>query len=370
MVIGHMVWPRLFLSDARGAASSDWLDDHGICAVVGCAPTLPVADSRPVFRVPLEDQELSPISDYFDGAASFIQMHLGSGDGGADAARMEAAGAGRWWARGPCVLVCCEAGRSRSAAIVLAYLMRCSAGPSTLEEAFLLVAAVRPIFPNVGFVQQLKRDCMQRGVRVASDALPGYWPALRVTGSVAAASGAGPDDANAAAVRSNARRMRTRFDRLPLIADVDSEAAELLRAGFPLGLTLGETIATAITDGWKELAANTLRSVLGRYISRWGEARGCASPRDCPFGSRHADVEPRALLCERLLDCAAPPAEGHWVELVGGVVKDLVQAQLVLPDFVEGTLLHNWPALGLGTVTCTAYARGATSSTQATVALH
>jgi len=47
-------------------------------------------------------------------------------------------------------------GKSRSAAIVIAYLMRCSS--MSYDEALSFVREKRPgIKPNVGFIEQLKR---------------------------------------------------------------------------------------------------------------------------------------------------------------------------------------------------------------------
>ena len=138
---------------------------------------------------------------------------------------------------------------------------------------------------------------------------PGYWPALRVV----AESTMDPGNA----VRSNALRLRARLDRLPVIANVDSEAAELLRAGFPVALTVRETTATAIAEGWQEPAARTLRDVLGRYIELWGSSPEMpAEIRDDP--SRQDYVE-RAM-CEQPLD----RTESYWAELVRGTLSDVV----------------------------------------------
>ena len=53
------------------------------------------------------------------------------------------------------VLVHCQAGQSRSAAIVLAYLMKYQ--DMSYEQAFERLRSVRPqVEPNVGFVRQLK----------------------------------------------------------------------------------------------------------------------------------------------------------------------------------------------------------------------
>jgi len=58
------------------------------------------------------------------------------------------------------VIVHCLAGRSRSAAIVLAYLMRCHG--KTLYDGFMMVKNKRPaILPNVGFWKQLRREEMR-----------------------------------------------------------------------------------------------------------------------------------------------------------------------------------------------------------------
>jgi protein-tyrosine phosphatase len=80
---------------------------------------------------PLADLRTSDISRYFDKTYDFIEN-----------------------ANTP-VLVHCYAGISRSATIVLAYLMR--KNQWTLEQAFRYVRERRPIiYPNIGFLNALK----------------------------------------------------------------------------------------------------------------------------------------------------------------------------------------------------------------------
>lgn len=90
------------------------LKSVGISAVVNCTPAhafptieqLSCEDGAPLaeFRVPVVDEDDAPIDKYFDFAAEFIQGII---DGGGK------------------VYVHCETGKSRSAAIVLAYRVKC-----------------------------------------------------------------------------------------------------------------------------------------------------------------------------------------------------------------------------------------------------
>eukprot|EP00930_Biecheleria_cincta_P049350 TRINITY_DN34564_c0_g1_i1.p1 TRINITY_DN34564_c0_g1~~TRINITY_DN34564_c0_g1_i1.p1 ORF type:complete len:221 (-),score=24.88 TRINITY_DN34564_c0_g1_i1:168-830(-) len=85
----------------------------GITHIVNCTPThaFPTVkqlhcNGHPVaqFRVPVPDEDNAPIQNYFDEASAFIEKALSGG--------------GR-------VYVHCETGKSRSAAIVLAFRVRC-----------------------------------------------------------------------------------------------------------------------------------------------------------------------------------------------------------------------------------------------------
>lgn len=80
------------------------------------------------------DHPLQNLSEHFDQCVDLIDSTVRSG--------------------GKC-LVYCKHGRSRSATICIAYLMRCK--NMTLLEAFQMVKTIRPsVEPNAGFWSQLE----------------------------------------------------------------------------------------------------------------------------------------------------------------------------------------------------------------------
>ncbi|KAH9527039.1 Dual specificity protein phosphatase 14 [Dermatophagoides farinae] len=85
------------------------------------------------FRVPVEDDCQEPIQQYFDDVADLME-----------AIRL----------RGHSSVIHCMAGVSRSATLILAYMVKYTT--FTLYEAFLHIKSIRqPIRPNIGFIQQL-----------------------------------------------------------------------------------------------------------------------------------------------------------------------------------------------------------------------
>jgi protein-tyrosine phosphatase len=86
--------------------------------------------------VDIEDSEEVNLLDRLDDACGFIEEGLRSSDVS-------------------CVLIHCAAGVSRSASVVIAYLMRKKLYAS-YQDAFLHVYACRPVIqPNESFVRQL-----------------------------------------------------------------------------------------------------------------------------------------------------------------------------------------------------------------------
>lgn len=133
--------PRLWIGD-KVSASQDLagLHSRGICAVVNCTVELPnyheTADGLNYLRIPVADEERADISAHFNSACEFIDAVMNSADGA--------------------VLVHCHAGRSRSATIVLVFLMR-RLGIS-LSEAMAKCMAKRWVTPNPGFQAMLARE--------------------------------------------------------------------------------------------------------------------------------------------------------------------------------------------------------------------
>uniref|UniRef100_A0A8C0XQL1 Protein-serine/threonine phosphatase n=1 Tax=Castor canadensis TaxID=51338 RepID=A0A8C0XQL1_CASCN len=137
------VWPNLFLGDAYAARDKNRLIQLGITHVVNVAAGKFQVDTGAKFYrgIPLEyygieaeDNPFFDLSIYFLPVAQYIGAALNTPRGR--------------------VLVHCAMGVSRSATVVLAFLMICK--NMTLMEAIQTVQAHRDICPNSGFLRQLQ----------------------------------------------------------------------------------------------------------------------------------------------------------------------------------------------------------------------
>nr|XP_021555618.1 dual specificity protein phosphatase 13 [Neomonachus schauinslandi] len=137
------VWPNLFLGDAYAARDKSKLTQLGITHVVNVAAGKFQVDTGARFYrgMPLEyygieadDNPFFDLSVYFLPVARYIRTALSVPQGR--------------------VLVHCAMGVSRSATVVLAFLMICE--NMTLVEAIQTVQAHRDICPNSGFLRQLQ----------------------------------------------------------------------------------------------------------------------------------------------------------------------------------------------------------------------
>ncbi|XP_059871802.1 dual specificity phosphatase 28 [Delphinus delphis] len=131
------VAPSLFLGSAKAAAAPELLERAGVTLCVN------VSRQQPGPRAPGVTELRVPV---FDDPAEDLLAHLEP-----TCAAMEAAVR----AGGAC-LVYCKNGRSRSAAVCTAYLMRHRG--LTRERAFQTVKSARPVAePNPGFWSQLQK---------------------------------------------------------------------------------------------------------------------------------------------------------------------------------------------------------------------
>eukprot|EP00696_Hemimastix_kukwesjijk_P000621 gnl/Hemi2/10824_TR3710_c0_g1_i1.p1 gnl/Hemi2/10824_TR3710_c0_g1~~gnl/Hemi2/10824_TR3710_c0_g1_i1.p1 ORF type:complete len:118 (-),score=23.54 gnl/Hemi2/10824_TR3710_c0_g1_i1:133-486(-) len=110
-------------------------------------------------RIPVDDTAHQALHRHFAAACDFIEDARSRGDS---------------------VLVHCVAGISRSASVVLAYLVKCT--ERSLLDSFRLVRACRPLIePNLGFWRQLvdweKSVCGTASVELAASPF-GWAPVL------------------------------------------------------------------------------------------------------------------------------------------------------------------------------------------------
>lgn len=135
---------------ASNRDAADALERLQIKGIVNCTNNLPCYHRPSIYYccVPVNDVETANISEYFWDAASFMH-HLVS--------------------QGESMLVHCQFGVSRSATIVMAFLMRYH--NVTRDEAFVWVKRKRPkINPNDGFWKQL--GAFEIELRTSKDPLP------------------------------------------------------------------------------------------------------------------------------------------------------------------------------------------------------
>ena len=123
----------LYLGNLESAMHRGLLAKYGITHIVNLACTKPVYPDLEYLCINVGDDPHEPLHRAFDGAFSFIDAAL--------------AGNGK-------VLVHCQAGVSRSATIVIGYLMHHH--KMTLDDAHMHTKQRRPcVYPNAGFRQQL-----------------------------------------------------------------------------------------------------------------------------------------------------------------------------------------------------------------------
>jgi protein phosphatase slingshot len=132
----NRITPNLYLGDAKIARSKYFLENNNIHGIINATTNEPNAypESYEYLRVNINDEPSEQIRPFFQDIFEFIRRHHNLGHS---------------------VLVHCQMGISRSATLVIAYLM--IDGHKTLGEAFQQVKGVRQqIDPNDGFIRQLR----------------------------------------------------------------------------------------------------------------------------------------------------------------------------------------------------------------------
>ncbi|KAM4607757.1 dual specificity phosphatase 29-like [Polymixia lowei] len=159
----NQVWPSIYIGDEKTALERSGLKDMGITHILNAAEgkwnnVLTGADyytgtEIQYYGVEADDTPTFNISQYFYSAAQFIHSALSQPQNK--------------------VLVHCVMGRSRSASLVLAYLM--------VEQGLTVVDAIehvrqrRCILPNHGFLKQLRAldiTLQEERLRQKTDARP------------------------------------------------------------------------------------------------------------------------------------------------------------------------------------------------------
>jgi protein phosphatase slingshot len=132
----NKITPNLYLGDATIARSKYFLENNNIHGIINATTNEPNAypESYEYLRININDEPSEQIRSFFQDIFEFIRRHHNLGHS---------------------VLVHCQMGISRSATLVIAYLM--IDGHKTLGEAFQQVKGVRQqIDPNDGFIRQLR----------------------------------------------------------------------------------------------------------------------------------------------------------------------------------------------------------------------
>ena len=128
--------PGLWIGNEHAAVDDEVLQQHHITHIVNLNPSSsPIAfpDKYKYFAVNLRDCVFEILGDEFFGALEFVNNAVGEGG---------------------CVLIHCRKGKSRSAALCIAYLMRHK--HMQFSEALGLVTSKRPsVSINEGFLDQL-----------------------------------------------------------------------------------------------------------------------------------------------------------------------------------------------------------------------
>lgn len=159
-----MVLDNLYLGSVSDAYDAAFLKRHNIKHIVNAArectdeafgpkdrgdPVYEIRKSIRMLSIPLDDHPDAPIEAHFENFCEYISEALA--------------------AKEP-VLVHCQVGVSRSAALVIAYYM--TAKQVGFDEAFAAVKKLRPLVsPNIGFCLELQR--LEERLSSRNSSMPG-----------------------------------------------------------------------------------------------------------------------------------------------------------------------------------------------------
>lgn len=154
--IPDMISEHIYLGDRYAAFNKDWLLSNNVTHIVNMAAVTCQCYFPGTFKylsISILDTVSQDISQFFEACTKYINKAVNGG--------------GR-------VLVHCEAGRSRSATIVLQYMV--TEYKLTLKAAYKRVKKARPIvMPNITFFSQLRKFERQlRGIESMALDVPYY----------------------------------------------------------------------------------------------------------------------------------------------------------------------------------------------------
>lgn len=126
---------HLYLSSGNIASNKEELEKYKIKGIINVTKDIPCYYETTIkyLRIPIDDSIQTEISKYFEDAHKFIDEHINKGES---------------------ILVHCKAGISRSATIIISYLMKKQ--KIKYNESIEIVRKKRKkIDPNLGFCSQL-----------------------------------------------------------------------------------------------------------------------------------------------------------------------------------------------------------------------
>lgn len=146
----NQVEDNLYISSIVPARNTSLLERFHITHIVDISNVdlgKELCNDRKYFIIKLTDDELAPIQDYFEQVCDWIDKATKQGDR---------------------VLVHCVAGCSRSAALVMAYLIK--KYQITVNEALQRLCQKRPVVgPNDGFIKQLHEFADKYSIQASPD---------------------------------------------------------------------------------------------------------------------------------------------------------------------------------------------------------
>jgi protein-tyrosine phosphatase len=138
------------MGSADASQNLEALQSMNITRVINCTEALPnhYPDLLKYIRIPVPDEQASKIDQYFEDSASFINEVKPPASPSASPSAPDS--------RPEACFVHCSAGMSRSASIVLSYLIQHEG--MTLVDAWKHTSERRSVVsPNVSFMEQLSR---------------------------------------------------------------------------------------------------------------------------------------------------------------------------------------------------------------------